>query len=140
MTRQPPMSTRTDTLFPYTTLSLSPRFPPGAARKSVSTLHTLDPGVRLRCTRPKHVIAPAVDLFLPFTRESQHPPRGPHQERGHPSGRRRSRADPANNLGICIEAEFEPAIIAWRDRREQFGVDHRRDQIDRKSTRLNSSH
>src|SRR3546814_17928612 len=66
---------------------------------------------------------------LPFTRESQHPPRGPHQERGHPSGRRRSRADPANNLGICIEAEYEPAIIAWRDRREQFGVDKHRDQI-----------
>src|SRR3546814_15512016 len=38
MIRRPPRSTRTDTLFPYTTLFRSPGLGPGAVTRAVSTL------------------------------------------------------------------------------------------------------
>src|SRR3546814_8876768 len=62
MTRRPPRATRTDTLFPYTTLCRSLRFalaaalPPGAVR-AVGTL-SLDAG-RPRGRRPRHQIGRA---------------------------------------------------------------------------------
>src|SRR3546814_6384837 len=51
MIRRPPRSTRTDTLFPYTTLFRSPRRPERGAervvflRRHVDADHAIDPGI-----------------------------------------------------------------------------------------------
>src|SRR3546814_5086618 len=53
MIRRPPRSTRTDTLFPYTTLFRSPERRATLARGAEAVRHT----TRLRETRSKHVVS-----------------------------------------------------------------------------------
>src|SRR3546814_10574951 len=88
MIRRPPRSTRTDTLFPYTTLfrsdrcvaALLPRQRPEIHRRSVSRAHGAS-------RRRHHAGAAGVD------RELRVPGRDDHHERNAPDRHRRDRSD-----------------------------------------------
>src|SRR3546814_3627540 len=124
MIRRPPRSTRTDTLFPYTTLFRSPGVEPGA-----------DPAIASRRARQR--VQPA---YLGADRagdvlDQRRIERGAQPDRLGEVGRRQ-----------CAERavqRFGPPIVARdaesRDRRRNV-EQLRQLLVDRKSTRLNSSH
>src|SRR3546814_3549123 len=114
--RRPPRSTRTDTLFPYTTLFRSP----------VTTARVTDDGGLV-------VIADIQDPVLPL-RHARHDPRKPV-----------IKLDPelvglARHLRRCGAPGFFPLPVRGQATVEHIHLAVGLERVDRKSTRLNSSH
>src|SRR3546814_5588593 len=117
MIRLPPRSTRTDTLFPYTTLFRSGNFAAGADIREFPTQRADLAGVQHYHTR---VLAPALSAIASCI---------------HPVL--------AQIHGVCVGGGLE--IVSQCDLRiassnARFGVPINRLGLDRESTRLNSSH
>src|SRR3546814_2808845 len=125
MIRRPPRSTRTDTLFPYTTLFRSEKRRPGAPALAAGLGHRPQPALRVmgqildtghRIVRRKDVAIARIE----FVEMSALAGAG---------------ADPQRAGGIESGALGESRD---RDMPRRLGLGHRR--LDRKSTRLTSSH
>src|SRR3546814_7562439 len=112
MIRRPPRSTRTDTLFPYTTLFRSPR-----AGTRIAELE--------RRARDRAAAQIASE----------------HVERRPPLERRNAAVAPADAEGdlVAVDDAQETGAIGPQPPPQRLGAD-RHDRSDRKSTRLNSSH
>src|SRR3546814_11434054 len=135
MRRRPPRATRTDTLFPYTTLFRSP-----ADEADVEVVDEL--------IRRKDSVAYA---DAGYTGADQRGPRKTlrweiARRRGQiqklPEGRQKRRIHAAELAALLVERSRADAMFAaqLRDRRAGFCLLQDRNDLDRKSTRLNSSH
>src|SRR3546814_16860854 len=98
MIRRPPRSTRTDTLFPYTTLFRSFRRVSGVGRLQ-QTLQVQDPGAGLRLPGGHG---------LPFEGPHARRHRGDHRLAGH-----RVRGDRPMSGKVIAEAGLQPATFPW---------------------------
>src|SRR3546814_20168177 len=95
MIRRPPRSTRTDTLFPYTTLFRSPAFPPRAGADPLSgpAAHR-----RRRPPTPSRAVRRRPAVARPrrgHCRGSERSARAPPRARGHHGAERRRSGRPA---------------------------------------------
>src|SRR3546814_5451125 len=131
MIRRPPRSTRTDTLFPYTTLfrSPAPRGPQAVAPRA--------DGLR----RARHRAAPPPGRRPALNRRDLRSWR----LRSETVVRRRGRARGQELQPVLRGLEYQsPAIagdgVGLLEERQEVAARQRRQGADRKSTRLNSSH
>src|SRR3546814_2102031 len=141
MIRRPPRSTRTDTLFPYTTLCRShptPRPParpchgPSRSRRAARAAFRAD---RCVCRRPRPATSPGRHRTLPWaaSRRRAGPPEGP-SRRGGPSGARgttpRSIVDPRHGQPAFLQIILHAVLagqVAGADRDEHgAGLVHAR--------------
>src|SRR3546814_4311780 len=135
MIRRPPRSTRTDTLFPYTTLFRRPTAREGLPRGPRPALHLHAAHHRHRRRRG----------FDDRARRRDHEPEGNGMNAANQDGRRRSRVDAkvvelaAYRAGpgepyvrVGTQADVAGAVALAKSRHEA--------SRDRKSTRLNSRH
>src|SRR3546814_3866242 len=126
MLRRPPVSTRTDTLFPYTTLFRSTAAPGGSRANKAGPPHALLP---LRAAAPP-AVRTAAGPCCRRRRGAAARPRGSAADRAARPLCGEARAGVGGLQGAsCEGAKNRPSFLAVRPRLR-----------DRKSKRLNSSH
>src|SRR3546814_9974299 len=127
MRRRPPRSTRTDTLFPYTTLFRSVLQNLLAERVSVRDLPTILEGVSEACGYTRNVTAITEHVRARLARQI------PNDQVNHDG------FIPMITLSAQWEQAFAEAIVGDGEER-QLSMAQTRLKEARKSTRLNSSH
>src|SRR3546814_4869798 len=143
MIRRPPRSTRTDTLFPYTTLFRSPVFFIQDAIKFPDVIHSVKPATDRECPQAQSAHDNFWD-FISLTPESVHMIMWVMSDRAIPRsfrfmegfGVHTFRFVDANDRSTFVKFHWKPKLglqsVAWNEAVKING--------DRKSTRLNSSH